>query len=510
MTLDHDRCYRALKSRDARFDGRLFVGVLTTGIYCRPICPARIPLRKNVRFFACAAAAEESGFRACFRCRPDTVPGSPAWRGTSSTVSRGLRLIEEGALNEAGVDALAQRLGVGSRHLRRLFIEHLGATPIAIAQTQRVHFARKLIDETELSMAEVAHAAGFASIRRFNTVVKKTFQATPSELRRKAAPWRNNTSAQALTLKLPYRTPFAWDAMLEFLKARAIPGVEAVSNGCYRRTISIDKVVGSIQVRPAAGRKELLLEADLPDTTKLMKVAERVRSLFDLTADPQEVASLLGRSETFDRTLHQWPGLRVPGGWDGFELAVRAILGQQVTVQGATTVAGRIVQRLGNPASPLPDTGLTYYFPSAEVLTKANLSGIGLTTAKITSIRRLAQLVATGELRLDEAADSTRTRQLLISIPGIGPWTVEYIAMRALRDPDAFPASDLGLRKGASTDNEPITGKQLERLAQSWRPWRSYAAMYLWKRSVATDSMRQAVSIRNSTRSSSEDVRQAC
>lgn len=511
MLLDQDLCYRALKSRDSRFDGRLFVGVLTTGIYCRPICPARTPLRKNVRFFVCAAAAEEAGFRACFRCRPETAPGSPVWRGTSSTVSRGLRLIEEGALNEASVDELAQRLGVGSRHLRRLFDEHLGATPIAIAQTRRMHFARKLIDETELSMAEVAYAAGFASIRRFNAVVKKTFLSTPSELRRRVTTLRNEPPARTLTLRLPYRAPLAWDAMLAFLKARAIPGVETVSDGCYQRTIAIGDVVGTIQVEPATGKNELLLEAHMPDTTKLMQVAERVRSLFDLAANPQQIDSTLSQSEMLAREVQRWPGLRVPGAWDGFELAVRAILGQQVTVQGATTLAGRIVQRLGTPLPSGQNAGLTNYFPRPEVLANESLSGIGLTTARIASIRRLAQLVACGELRIDEAADPIRTRQLLLSIPGIGPWTLEYISMRALRDPDAFPASDLGLRKGASPNGDVLTGKQLEMLAHDWRPWRSYAAMYLWKRCATITSKQTKVDPKPHSRTPSpKNVRQAC
>lgn len=485
MHLEHDTCYRALQSRDARFDGRFFTGVLTTGIYCRPVCPARTPLRKNVRFFPCAAAAEEAGFRACFRCRPETAPGSPVWQGTSSTVSRALRLIDEGALDNAAIDHLAQRLGVGSRHLRRLFEEHMGASPVAVAQTRRVHFARKLIDQTNLPMAEVAHAAGFASVRRFNALVKKTFLATPTELRRKASGSAASDASTGLTLRLPYRAPFDWSAMHDFLRLRATPGVEAVEADCYRRTISLGNEVGIIEASPAVDAHVILLRVHLPNTSGLMHLTERVRSMFDLTADPREIESVLSADSSFVNALRQWPGLRVPGAWDGFELAVRAILGQQISVQGATTLAGRLAERFGMPLPAEQYAGLTRCFPEPSVLANKDLSNLGLTTGRIASIQRLAELVVSGELRLDATANTEVTRKTLLSIPGIGPWTVEYIAMRALRDPDAFPASDLGLRKGAAPDGVPMSGRQLEKLAESWRPWRAYAAMYLWKQSTA-------------------------
>ncbi len=480
MLLDHDTCYRALLSRDARFDGRFFTGVLTTGIYCRPTCPARTPYRKNVRFFMCAAAAEEAGFRACFRCRPETAPGSPAWIGSSSTVARALHLIDHGALDEGDVDALAQHLGVGSRHLRRLFDEHLGTSPVAVAQTRRVHFARKLIDETRLPMAHVAFASGFASIRHFNASVKKAFLSTPTALRCKARQGTDHAS-NGLTLSLPYRAPLDWKSLLDFMRLRATPEVESVDGNCYRRTIVINHIRGIIEARPATSGNEILLRVYLGDTTSLIHVAQRVRSLFDLAADPSEIESVLTSQPRMAAPLRRWPGLRVPGAWDGFELAVRAILGQQISVQGATTLAGRLAARYGEPIPEGKSMGLMRLFPKPEVLAKRDLSKIGITTARITSIRRLARLVDQGNLKLDGSADPAQTKAQLMSIPGIGPWTAEYIAMRALRDPDAFPVSDLGLRKGASRGENPLTTKQLEKLSESWRPWRAYAAMHLWK-----------------------------
>lgn len=497
MNLDPDTCYRALQSRDPRFDGRFYTGVLTTGIYCRPVCPARTPQRKNVRFFTCAAAAEEAGFRACFRCRPETAPGSPVWRGTSSTVSRALRLIDEGALDDATIDELAVRLGVGSRHLRRLFDEHVGAPPLAVAQTRRVHFARKLIDQTNLSMADVAHAAGFNSVRRFNALVKSTFLATPTELRQSTAKQWGTHSAKGLTLRLPYRAPYNWQAMLDFLRLRATPGVEQVQGNCYRRTITFGDEAGTIEAEAAADKNELLLRLQLPDTSALLQITERVRSMFDLAADPREIVSVLSGNRSMAAAVRRWPGLRVPGAWDGFELAVRAILGQQVSVQAATTLAGRLAKRCGTKQPAAEDAGLTHCFPTPYALSKTNLSNLGLTTARIASIQRLAQLVDRGELQLNTTADPTETRKTLLAIRGVGRWTVEYIAMRALRDPDAFPTDDLGLRKGSTPDGQPISGRQLELLAEQWRPWRAYAAMYLWKQSAELSN--KAKSVRTTT-----------
>ena len=489
MNLDADVCYRATKSRDARFDGRFFIGVRTTGIYCRPICPAPTPLRKNIEFHACAAAAEEAGFRACLRCRPETAPGSPAWLGTSATVTRGLRFIAEGALDDENVDDFAARLGVGSRHLRRLFLEHVGATPIAVAQTRRVHFARKLVDETDLSITEIAFASGFASIRRFNTAFKKAFRHAPTDLRRRPRKGAENSGSADLRLRLAYHAPLDWFSMLDFLRLRATAGVESVDTNSYRRTIAVDGATGVIVAEQSTERDELLLTVRIPEPKSLIRIVERVRSLFDLVADPREIAAHLKRDELLAPSLDMWPGLRVPGAWDGFELAVRAVLGQQVSVKGATTLAGRLAARFGDP---LPESGcpsLSRLFPRPEVLAEADLATIGLTGARIVALRRLAAAIRDGSIRLDASVDPLETRERLRAIPGIGAWTAEYIAMRSLHDPDAFPSSDLGLRRGAATNGKELTATQLLRRAERWRPWRAYAAMYLWKR-YATDERR--------------------
>lgn len=482
MLLDEDTCYQAILSRDARFDGRLFTGVLTTGIYCRPVCPARTPFRKNVKFYSCAAAAEEAGFRPCQRCRPETAPGSLAWMGTSATVSRGMKLIADGALDTGSVDELALRLGVGSRHLRRLFIEHVGATPIAVAQTRRLHFARKLLDETDLPIAQIVHAAGFNSVRRFNAAIKQTFRRSPTEVRRLRKNGSRSTSSEAFRLRLPYRVPFDYFSLLGFFATRALSGVESITGNTYRRTIQIEGQQGIIEISPAVSGNALELTVYSIEPRHLIKVVERVRRMFDLQADPFEIEQHLRNDVLLRATLQQNPGIRVPGAWDEFELAVRAILGQQVSVAGARTVAGRIVERFGEPISDGDDSALRYLFPLPSALAQAKLEQLGIVRARAQAIRALATTVASGELDLSAGTDWETTTQQLLSLRGVGPWTAEYIGMRALRNPDAFPASDLGLRQGASTNGELISAKSLEQRAARWRPWRAYAALCLWKR----------------------------
>lgn len=464
MELDTQAYDRARLARDARFDGRFFIGVTSTGIYCRPVCPAPSPKLANIRYYPSAAAAAEAGFRPCLRCRPEASPGTPAWLGASASVSRALKLIGESALDDGGVDDLAGRLGIGSRHLRRLFLRFLGATPVAVAQTRRVHFAKKLVDETRLSMTQVAMASGFGSVRRFNATFQKLYARTPRELRQAAPRHAILPPAGDYTFRLGYRPPYDWKSLTEFLAARAIPGVECVTAGEYRRTISIDGKAGCIAVRPLAGKNYLELHVQYPDPAALFRIVERVRRIFDLGADPAEVSQHLQRDRRLKPVIRAFPGLRVPGCWDGFEIAVRAILGQQVSVKAATTMAGRIAAEFG---SVLPN-GEGVLFPAAATLASAGLARIGLTKQRAQSIQDLAGAVARGEIAFDGSLDLEQFEQKITAIRGIGPWTAQYVAMR-LGEPDAFPGSDLYLRDVA-------------RDADAWRPWRAYAAMYWWKK----------------------------
>jgi AraC family transcriptional regulator of adaptative response / DNA-3-methyladenine glycosylase II len=470
---------RARLSRDARFDGRFFVGVRTTGIYCRPICPAVPPKPENVSFFPSAAAAAEAGYRPCLRCRPECAPGTPAWTGTSVTVRRGLRLIADGALEDGSVERLADRLGVTSRHLRRLFGRHVGASPLAVAHTQRLHFAKRLIDETDLPMASVAEAAGYGSTRRFNDTFRKTYGRTPLELRR-----RREVSLEpgaALAIRLACRTPYDWPAMLEFLAARATPGVEQVVGDAYLRTVELDGFPAVIECR-SNDKNALCLTVHGVSTAALFGVVQRARELFDLDAPITEIARVLRADARLRALLRKCPGVRVPGAWDGFELLVRAILGQQVSVKAATTLAGRLAERYGRPVkvpASLAHYGrqlrLSRLFPQPSKLVRARFNGIGLTGGRATTVRRAAAAVAAGELRFDHVPPPDEMCAQLQALPGIGEWTAQYVAMRALKDPDAFPTGDLGLLKAAGG-----SAAELEARAEAWRPWRAYAAMLLW------------------------------
>lgn len=468
MQLDHAACERARLARDVRYDGRFFIAVTSTGIYCRPICPAPTAYSKNVSYYPSAAAAAEAGFRPCLRCRPEASPGTPAWEGAASTVTRGLKLIAECALDEAGVDDLAERLGMGSRHLRRLFLKHLGATPIAVAQTRRVHFAKKLIDESRLSMTEIALASGFKSVRRFNATFQQLYGKTPSELRRLSRGLRGSSAVQQQGLyrfRLDYRPPLHWVSLIEFLGSRAIPGVERVAAGEYRRTISLHGASGSIAIRQVEGKSWLELEIQFPDPRALLLIVERVRRMFDLQADPAQVERQLALDATLAPLLRTYPGLRVPGCWDGFELAVRAILGQQVSVKGASTLAGRVARKFGEPVAE------GFLFPGPATLAHADLRLAGLTEKRAQAIAHLARAVLKGVIVLDGSLTTAELEEQMTGISGVGPWTAQYVAMR-LGEPDAFPASDLYLRDHASSSDQ-------------WRPWRAYAAMYIWKGSAS-------------------------
>jgi len=449
--VDPELCYRAVLARDARFDGLFFTGVRTTRIFCRPVCPARTPYRHNVEFFSNAAAAQAAGYRPCLRCRPEVSPDTPAWAGTSTTVQRALRLIDEGALDNRSASDLADRLGLTSRHLRRLFIEHVGVPPVVVAQTRRTLFAKKLISETNLPFSEIAFAAGFASLRRFNESLQKMYRRNPRELRR----FSPSAANSAIELRLQYRPPYDWTAFLAFVGPRAIPGLEEVNATSYRRT--------GITVRHVPARNCLIAEIEPANARSLRRIADQLRFFFDLRANTHEIATQLERDRTLRPTVKRHPGLRLPGCWDPFEMAVRALLGQQVTVKGATTLAGRLVARFG-PLDP-------------ATLAQADVASIGLPKARAESIRAFARAMCDGQIRFDASVSTGETIGRMCELPGVGAWTANYIAMRALGDPDAFPASDLGLLKATGA----ASPRRLEEMAERWRPWRAYAALYLWE-----------------------------
>ena len=479
MDLDHDACYRAISVRDPRFDGRFFTAVKTTGIYCRPICPAPTPRSQNVIFFPTAAAAQEAGFRPCLRCRPETAPDLGAWRGASNTVARALALIEMGAMDNETVEGLASRVGVGERQLRRLFDKHLGASPVAVAQTRRVLLAKQLIHESALPMTEIAMAAGFGSLRRFNETFQALYGRPPTALRRAAGDDLSAGADGEISLLLRYRPPYDWPAMLDFLRLRAIAGIESVERGVYRRTIGLDGVQGVVTVQPA---EENALRATIRfvKLSALPRIIARLRRVFDLSADPDAIAIQLAKDPALAPLVAARPGLRVPGAWDGFELAVRAVLGQQITVPAAIGLAGKIVARFGEVLRR-PDGNLTHLFPEPGVLADANLAALGMPGKRAAALSAIARAVAADPhifaagRNLDEAVAQLR------ALPGIGDWTAQYIAMRHLREPDAFPAADLGLMR-AMTDSAGLrpNARQLAAHAEQWRPWRAYAAQHLW------------------------------
>lgn len=456
-----------------------FSAVVTTGIYCRPGCPAT-PKAEHVVPFAFAAAAEASGFRACLRCRPYRSSEPAAWVGPSELVCRAVRLILDGALDDGSEEQLGARLGVSGRHLRRLFVEHAGATPDAVARSRRAHFARRLLDETDLPVVDVAFAAGFGSVRQLNRVVHDVFRAPPSTLRAKRRKADRLVADGGLDLRLPFRGPLDWDAMTGFLAPRALPGVESVSgDAVYRRTVRIEGFAGVLEVRRPDGADHLVLRAHLPRWEGLIHVVERVRRLFDLDADVPVITDTLRRDPMLRARVRARPGLRVPGAWDPFELAVRAVLGQQVSVRAATTLAGRIVERFGQPVPGLDALGLTQLFPEPAALADADLRPAGLPAARAATVRELARRTLDGSLLLDGSRGLDRAVGDLCSVPGIGPWTAHYVAMRACGEPDAFPASDLGLRR-ALGNGRPLTPREAEARSEPWRPWRAYGAVHLW------------------------------
>jgi AraC family transcriptional regulator of adaptative response / DNA-3-methyladenine glycosylase II len=511
MTLEFDTCYRAVAARDPRFDGRFFTGVTSTGIYCRPICPSRTPARKNMRFFPHQGAAEAAGFRACRRCRPEASPGSPDWNIRGDLVARAVRLISDGYVDEHGIGGLARRLAVTERHLHRLVVAELGTGPLALARTVRLQTARRLLRETSVPITEIAFASGFSSVRQFNASFQESYRQPPSALRAGARPrsatagttgthgtdtYGSDTYGTGLSLRLACREPFDGGSLLGFLAGRAIPGVEQLTAGTYTRTIRTSAGSGVIELVPGApGQGHVLLRVRLAGLGGIGQVVSRCRQLFDLDADPAAIGSALASDRILAPLVHARPGLRIPGAYDGFELAVRAVLGQQVSVSAARTFAARLAARHGTRLDAASADGDTtddaagshavaaddvrpaqpaILFPGPDQLADADMSGLGLTTSRQATLRALAGAMATGRLELDPGTDPAEAAARLSELPGIGPWTVSYILMRAAGDPDAFPETDLGLRRAIERLGCP-PGQ-----ASQWRPWRAYAALHLW------------------------------
>lgn len=471
--LTDDARYTALLTRDPRFDGVFFVGVSTTGIYCRPICPARTPGRTRCSFYQTPAQAEAAGFRACFRCRPELAPGNADVDAVDALVARAARRITEGALNDASVDDLAAELGVSARHLRRATETRLGVSPVELAQTRRLALAKQLLQDTALPLTEIAFAAGFGSVRRFNAAFIETMGKAPSLLRR--AHVEEAPPGEALELRLDYRPPYAWAEILAFLRARAVPGVEVVDGSSYRRNVRLGEHRGAIAVRHAEKREALVLSVAPSLLPALMPLVAHVRRMFDLDARPDVIAQVLGADATLGPLVRARPGLRLPGAIDPFEASVRALLGQQVSVAAATTLAGRFAAAFGEAYAGGDD--LVRVFPTAADVARATpdaIAKIGLPGARAAALHGFARAIASGALSLS-AGDLEPFVEAAVALPGIGPWTAHYLAMRALHLPDAFPASDLGIKKTLAA-----TPRAAEERAAAWRPFRSYAVMHLW------------------------------
>lgn len=480
---DFDRCYRAVQSSDARFDGWFYTAVLTTRIYCRPSCPVRPPLPRNVRFYPTAAAAQRAGFRACKRCRPDAAPGSPEWNVRGDVVGRAMRLVADGTVDREGVAGLAGRLGYSTRQLQRLLHNEVGAGPLALARAQRAQTARILIETTDLPLSDIAFAAGFASIRQFNDTVRAVCATTPTMLRHQAATTskaesdRHAPSPGGLSLRLPVRTPFAFEGVFGHLAACAVPGCEEVRDGAFRRTLRLPHGNGIVSLTPAPDHVRCGLVLD--DFRDLTAAITRCRRLLDLDADPEAVVEALTDDPELAPLVAKAPGQRIPRTVDEAELAVRAVLSQQVSVKAARTHTHRLVLAHGEPIAD-PAGGLTHVFPSVERLADIDVDQVALPRARRRTLLALVAGLADGSIALGAGCDWGRARHALLELPGVGPWTAELIAMRGLGDPDAFPATDLGVRLAARRLGLPEQSRALTERSMRWRPWRSYAAQHLW------------------------------
>jgi AraC family transcriptional regulator, regulatory protein of adaptative response / DNA-3-methyladenine glycosylase II len=489
--LDPEALNRARISRDPRFDGKFFIAVTSTGIYCRPICPSRYAKRAHVRFFGSPAAAEAAGFRPCLRCRPEAAPGTPAWLGTAAVVRRALRLINQGALDEDSVEVLAGRLGIGPRHLLRLFGRHVGASPIAVAQTRRLHFAVCLLEETNLPITQIAMAAGFGSCRRFNDAFRNTYRRAPSELRRAGRRAGAQGGAEEVVLRLAYRPPYDFPHVREFLAARAISGVERVDAQSYARTVACEGGHALIRVSALPDEDALELRVAGAPPAALLQLSSVARRVFDLAADPERIGAELAADALVGPLVRQRPGLRIPGAWDPFECAVRAVLGQQVSVAAGRTLVGRLVERAGRRVRGAGE-GLTHLFPDAAAVAAAHLGDLGLTRSRAATLHALARAVV--ERRIDFSAAPEEVTAAMAVLPGIGPWTAQYVALRGLGEPDAMPTGDLVLRRMAAPAEGLLSVRELEARARGWQPWRSYAVMHLWR--AATDRAARGTSVR--------------
>ncbi|MQA12458.1 MAG: helix-turn-helix domain-containing protein [Pseudonocardiaceae bacterium] len=480
MLVDEQRAYRAVLARDARFDGHFILAVRTTGIYCRPSCPAVTPKRTNMVFFPTSAAAQSAGFRACRRCLPDAVPGSPEWNLRADLAGRAMRLIGDGVVEREGVAGLAARLGYSERQLNRVLTAELGAGPLALARAHRAHAARILIELSALPFGDIAFASGFASIRQFNDTIRAVFAATPSQLRAGSRQQRGTApnGGGRITLRLPVRVPFDGAGLLEFFAARAVPGVEAVQGGRYGRTLRLPHGPGTAWLTPERAHVHCTLR--LADVRDLASAVSRLRRLLDLDADPQAVDEALSADPALAGPVAGTPGIRVPGSVDGAELLVRALLGQQVSVSAARTAAGRLSAELGEPLAE-PDEALTTLFPTPESIAEHGAEVLRGPQRRIDALVDASAAVADGAVTLHPGREPNELRAELLALPGIGPWTADYVLMRVLGAPDVLLSTDLVLRKGAGQLGLPNTGERLDAHARAWQPWRSYAGMHLWR-----------------------------
>lgn len=461
MDLDATLCYAALTSRDPRFDGRFYTCVATTGIYCRPICPARMPLAKNCTFVSTAAAAQQAGFRPCLRCRPECAPGAPAWRGTGAVAGRALKLIADGALDESGVDALAARTGLGARHLRRLVRAHAGASPVELARTRRILFAKRLITDTPLKITEIAFASGFRSLRRFNTEMAAALGRSPRDFRR----LNGRAAAEpVLVLPLAYRPPYDWDGVLAFLAMRAVPGIERVADGRYERRFQLGAASGRFEITHDPARRVLVARIEIDRLAELDRLVARLRAMFDLDADPAAIVAAFQDDAMIAPRLKAAPGLRLVQSFDPYEAGLRAVAGQQISVKGAATLLGRLAAAHGG------------YFPAPAVLAEADLSGLGFTRTREATLKVWGRFAADKDALEALRFDLDKAVETLAALPGFGPWTAHYICLRGFAHTDAFPASDLGLKQSSGLET-----RALEAQADAWRPWRAYAAQALWR-----------------------------
>lgn len=472
---DADRCYRAVSSRDARFDGWFVTAVVTTGIYCRPSCPARTPRPDNVRFLPTAAAAQQAGFRACKRCRPDASPGSPEWDARADVVARAVRLVGDGTIDREGVGGLARRLGYSERQIERLVTAELGVGPLALARAQRAHTARLLIETSTIPFTEVAFAAGFGSIRQFNDTVRDVFATTPSEMRTRRSRHHAPTGHTGLSLRLPHRRPFSAAPLFHHLSSTAVPGCEVGDDGGISRTLRLPHGPGLVQL--SAARDHVACRLHLADVRDLQAAVARSRRLLDLDADPEAVDAALAQDPVLAPSVLDRPGVRIPRSVDAAETALRVVIGQHVSRASARAATARLVERCGDPFDTAVE-GLTHLFPRPAQIAEADLSGLGLTGARQRTVSTLARAITDEDLDLGPGADRDVARRDLLRIPGIGPWTVEVVAMRALGDPDAFPVTDAGVRAGARALGLEPDG--LAAHAMRWSPWRSYATQHLW------------------------------